>query len=116
MFMGGRNKCDEFIIACAPPPPLPTSSSPFTYLAHPTIARHVLLGHHGWLIVIFKSGWREECAFYCNCWITGRLLGRKLCVHASIFRKTAPAAKKATNRDRQGMLKVIQHVLMVAKL
>jgi hypothetical protein len=24
--------------------------------------------------------------------------------------------KKATNRDRQGMLKVIQHALMVAKL
>jgi hypothetical protein len=30
--------------------------------------------------------------------------------------KTAPASKKATNRNCQGMLKVIQHALMVAKL
>jgi hypothetical protein len=37
-------------------------------------------------------------------------------VHASFFNKTAPAAKKATNHDHQGMLKVIQHALMVAKL
>jgi hypothetical protein len=28
----------------------------------------------------------------------------------------APAAKKATNRDHQGMLKVIQHALTVTKL
>jgi hypothetical protein len=34
----------------------------------------------------------------------------------SFFDKTAPAAKKATNHDHQGMLKVIQHALMVAKL
>jgi hypothetical protein len=32
------------------------------------------------------------------------------------FDITAPAAKNATNRDRQGMLKVIQHALTVAKL
>jgi hypothetical protein len=31
------------------------------------------------------------------------------------FDKAAPAAKKATNRNPQGMLKVIQHALMVAK-
>jgi hypothetical protein len=37
-------------------------------------------------------------------------------MHASFFDKTASAAKKATNRNRQGMLKVIQHALMVAKL
>jgi hypothetical protein len=37
-------------------------------------------------------------------------------MHASFFDKTAPASKKATNRDRQGMLKVIQHALTVAKL
>jgi hypothetical protein len=37
-------------------------------------------------------------------------------MHASFFNKTAPAVKKSTNRDRQGMLKVIQHALMVAKL
>jgi hypothetical protein len=76
------------------PPPLLSSSSPFTYLAHPTIARHDLLGHHGWLIVIFKDGWRVECVFYCNRWVAGWLLGCKLCVHASFFDKTAPAAKK----------------------
>ncbi len=96
------------------PPPL-CSSSLFTYLAQPTIARHILLGHHGWLIVIFKGGWREECAFYCNSWVAGWSPGRKLCVHASFFDKTAPAAKKATNHNRQGMLKV-QHALMVTKL
>jgi hypothetical protein len=32
------------------------------------------------------------------------------------FDITASAAKKATKRDRQGMLKVIQHALTVAKL
>jgi hypothetical protein len=37
-------------------------------------------------------------------------------MHASFFDKTAPAAKKATNRNRQGMLKVIQCALAVAKL
>jgi hypothetical protein len=37
-------------------------------------------------------------------------------MHASFFDKTAPAPKKATNRDCQGMLKVIQHALMVTKL
>jgi hypothetical protein len=37
-------------------------------------------------------------------------------MHASFFGKTAPAAKKATNCHRQGMLKVIQHALTVAKL
>jgi hypothetical protein len=37
-------------------------------------------------------------------------------VHASFFNKTAPAAKKATNRNPQGMLKVIQHAQTVAKL
>jgi hypothetical protein len=37
-------------------------------------------------------------------------------VHASFFDKTAPAAKKTTNRNHQGMLKVIQHALTVAKL
>jgi hypothetical protein len=37
-------------------------------------------------------------------------------VHASFFDITAPAAKKAMNRDRQGMLKVIQHALAAAKL
>jgi hypothetical protein len=37
-------------------------------------------------------------------------------MHASFFDKNAPAAKKATNHDRQGMLKVIQHALMVTKL
>jgi hypothetical protein len=37
-------------------------------------------------------------------------------LHASFFDKTAPAAKKAANRDRHGMLKVIQHAPMVAKL
>ncbi len=53
MFMGGRSKRDDFVIARAPPP-LPSSSSPFTYLACPTIARHILLDHHGWLIVILR--------------------------------------------------------------
>jgi hypothetical protein len=37
-------------------------------------------------------------------------------MHASFFNKTAPAAKKATHCDRQGLLKVIQHALTVAKL
>jgi hypothetical protein len=37
-------------------------------------------------------------------------------VHTSFFNKTAPAAKKATNSACQGMLKMIQHALMVAKL
>jgi hypothetical protein len=37
-------------------------------------------------------------------------------MHASFFEKTAPAAKKATNCDPQGVLKVIQHALRVAKL
>jgi hypothetical protein len=32
------------------------------------------------------------------------------------FDKTAPATKKATNRNCHGMLKVILHALMVAKL
>jgi hypothetical protein len=54
--------------------------------------------------------------FYRNRWVGGWSPGRKLCVHASFFDKTAPAAKKATNRDRQGMFKVIQHTLTVAKL
>jgi hypothetical protein len=49
-------------------------------------------------------------------WVAGWLLGRKLCVHASFFDKTALAAKKATNRDCQGISKVFQHALMVAKL
>ncbi len=77
---------------------------------------HVLLNHHGWLIVIFEVDWRGECAFYCNRCIAGWLPVRKLCAHASFFDITAPAAKKATNRNRQGMLKVIQHTLTVAKL
>jgi hypothetical protein len=68
------------------------------------------------LIIIFKDGWRGECAFYCNCWVAGWLLGHKLCVHASFFDKTAPAAIKATNYNHQGMLKVIQHALTDAKL
>jgi hypothetical protein len=51
----------------------------------------------------------------CNCWVAAWLLGRKLCVHASFFDKTTPAAKKATNHDRQGILKVIQHALTVTK-
>jgi hypothetical protein len=93
-----------------------SSSSPFTYLARPTIACPVLLGHHGWLIVTFEGGWRGESAFYCNHWIAGQLPGHKLCMHASFFDKTAPATKKATNRDCHGMLKVILHALMVAKL
>jgi hypothetical protein len=37
-------------------------------------------------------------------------------VNASFFDKTAPAAKKATNRYPQGMLKVVQHAPTVAKL
>jgi hypothetical protein len=68
------------------------------------------------LIVIFWSGWRGECAFYCNRWVAGQLPGRKLCMHASFFNKTAPAGKKSTNSDRQDMLKVIQHALTVTKL
>jgi hypothetical protein len=40
-----------------PPPPLLSPLSPFTYLACPTIARHILLGYHGWLIVVFKDGY-----------------------------------------------------------
>ena len=47
--------------------------------------------------------------------IVGLLVGRS-CMHVSFFDKTAIVAKKATNRNRQGMLKVIQHALMVAKL
>jgi hypothetical protein len=117
MFMGGRSKRDDFVIARTPPPPSPRSSSSlFTYLACPTIACHVLLDHHGWLIVIFNGGWRGECAFYPNHWVTGWSPGCKLCVHAGFFDKTAPAAKKGTNCDHQGMLKVIQNALMVAKL
>ena len=76
------------------PPLLPSSSSPFTYLARPTIARHVLLDHHGWLIVIFQDGWRGECTFYCNFWVASGLPGHKLCMHASFFNITAPDAKK----------------------
>jgi hypothetical protein len=116
MFLGGRSKHDDFVIACAPPPPPPSSSSLFTYLACPTIACHVLLGHHGWLIVTFKGGQRLECAFYCNPWVAGQLPGLKLCMHASFFNKTAPATKKVTNCDCQGMLKVILHALMFTKL
>jgi hypothetical protein len=37
-------------------------------------------------------------------------------MHTSFFDKTAPATKKATNCNRQGMLKVILHALTVAKL
>jgi hypothetical protein len=37
-------------------------------------------------------------------------------MHVSFFNKTTPDAKKTTNRDPQGMLKVIQHALTVAKL
>jgi hypothetical protein len=48
--------------------------------------------------------------------VAGWLLGRKLWVPASFFNKTAPAAKKATHHDHQGMLKVIQHALTVDKL
>jgi hypothetical protein len=55
MFMAGRSQRNDFAIACTPPP-LPPSASPFTYLACPTIACHVFLDHHGWLIVIFKDG------------------------------------------------------------
>jgi hypothetical protein len=69
-------------------------TSPFTYLARPTIACHILLDHHGWLIVVFKGGQRGECGFYRNRWVAGRLPGRKSCVHASFFDETAPAAKK----------------------
>jgi hypothetical protein len=115
-FMGGQSKRIDVVIARAPPPPQPSSLSPFTYLARPTIARHIRLGHHGWLIVIFKGGRRGECAFYCNCWVAGQLPGRKSCMHVSFFEKTVPASKKATNRNCQGMLKVIQHALMAAKL
>jgi hypothetical protein len=102
--VGGASPIILSSLALSPPFP-PSSLSPFTYLACPTIACHVLLDHHGWLIVIFKGGWRGECAFYCNHWVASWLLGRKLCVHVSFFDKTAPAAKKATNRDHQGMLK-----------
>jgi hypothetical protein len=49
-----------------------------------------------------------ECAFYRNHWVAA--------VNVSFSDKTAPAAKKATNHDRQGMLKVIQHALTVTKL
>jgi hypothetical protein len=112
--VGAQGGC--FWTLLAPPPPLPSSSSPFTYLACPTIACHILLGHHGWLIVTFKGGQRGECAFHRNCWVTGWLPGHKFCVHASFFDKTAPATKKATNHDRQGMLKVILHALRVTKL
>jgi hypothetical protein len=79
-----------------------SSSSPFTYIAHPTIARHVLLDHHGWLIVIFKSGRGGECALKCHCWVAGWSPGRKLCVHASFFDKTAPAAKKSNKPQLSG--------------
>jgi hypothetical protein len=98
MFMGWRSKHDDFVIACAPPPPL-SSSSPSTYLACPTIVRHALLGHHGWLIVIFKGGWKGECAFYHNRLVAGQSPGCKLCMHASFFDKTAPTAKKS-NKPR----------------
>jgi hypothetical protein len=38
-------------------------------------------------------------------------------MHAcKFFDKTAPAAKKATHHNHQGMFKVIQHALTVAKL
>jgi hypothetical protein len=116
LWVGGASALILSSLTLPPPPPPPSSSSPFTYLACPTIAHHVLLDHHGWLIVIFKGGRRGECAFYPNCWVAGQSLGCKLCVHASFFDKRAPAAKKATNRDCQGMLKVIQHALSVAKL
>jgi hypothetical protein len=36
-------------------------------------------------------------------------------MHESFLDKTAPAAKKATNRNHQGMLTFIQHALMVTK-
>jgi hypothetical protein len=64
------------------------------------------------VIVIFKGGRRGEYTFYRNRWVAGRSLGRKF----KFSNITAPAAKKATNRDRQGMLKVIQHARAVAKL
>jgi hypothetical protein len=92
---GWASKHDFFFIACTPPPPpAPSSSSPLTYLACPTIARHVLLDHHGWLIVIFKGGWRGDCAFYCNCWVVGWLPGHKLCVPASFLTKLLLLQKK----------------------
>jgi hypothetical protein len=37
-------------------------------------------------------------------------------MHARFFDKTAPAAKKATNGNCQGMLKVIEHALTITKL
>ncbi len=92
LWVGGARAM--ILSSLALPPPPPSSSSSFTYLACPTITRHILLGHHGWLIVIFKGGQRGECAFYRNHWVAGWLPGRKLCVHATFFDKTAPAAKK----------------------
>jgi hypothetical protein len=82
LWVGGASAM--ILSSLALPPPL-SSSPPFTYLASPTIACHVLLDHHGWLIVIIKGGWRGKCAFYCNCLVAGWLLGQKLCVHASFF-------------------------------
>jgi hypothetical protein len=103
------------LLALPPPPPaiflisLYLPCSPHHCLPHPPGSP--------WLVdYYFKGSWRGECAFYCNLWVAGWLPGRKSCVHVSFFDKTAPAAKKATNRNHQGMLKVIQHALMVVKL
>jgi hypothetical protein len=115
MFMGGQSKHNDFVIAHAPPPPAVFLIS--LYL--PFLPHHCPPPPPGlpWLVdCYYYGGWRGECAFYCNHWVAGWLPGRKLCVHVSFFNKTAPAARKATNRDCQGMLKVIQHALMVAKL
>ena len=114
LWVGGASPIILSSLALSPPFP-PSSLSPFTYLACPTIACHVLLDHHGWFIIFLKGSRRGECAFYCYRWVAGWSPGRKLCMHASYFDITAPAAKNPTNRDCQGMLKVIQHALTVAK-
>ncbi len=51
----------------------PSSPSPFTSLACPSIACHVLLGHHHQLIVIFKGRWSERC------WMGGGGFGVSVC-------------------------------------
>ncbi len=114
LWVGGASTMILSLLALPPPP-----SIFLTSLYLPCLPHHCPPCPPGspWLIdCYFKNGWRGECAFYCNRLVTGRSPGHKLCVHASFFDKTTPATKKATNRDHQGMLKVIQHTLTVAKL
>jgi hypothetical protein len=83
----------------------------------PTIAHHILLDHHGCLILLFLRVVGEGSV--CSIAIVGLLVGcqgiKYTCMEV-FLKKPLLLQKKPTDRDRQGMLKVIQHALKVAKL